>query len=191
MLVAEVMTAPATTIDASATLADVLSMMSRRGVRHLPVLSGDRLVGLISDRDLKRAVASLATAGGLPNIQALLGQTLASRMMSTPVHHREEPGPVVGPDATQHLEAVDLGKLQVEQHDLGEELRRLAGPGPCLEEIVERFGLVTHDDDLVPDIGPAQRAEGERLVVGIVFHDEDHPAVVRHVWPLRVTQSVK
>ena len=86
MLVAEVMTAPATTIDASATLADVLAVMSRRGVRHLPVLAGDRLVGLISDRDLKRAVSSLATAGGTSNIQALLGQTPASRMMSTPVH---------------------------------------------------------------------------------------------------------
>jgi acetoin utilization protein AcuB len=86
MLVAEVMTAPPATIDASATLADVLSLMSRRGVRHLPVLAGERLVGMISDRDLKRAVSSLATAGRAPDTSAILGQTLASRIMTTPVH---------------------------------------------------------------------------------------------------------
>lgn len=86
MLVAEVMTTPATTIDASATLAEVLALMSRRGVRHLPVLAGERLVGMISDRDLKRAIATLAASDGGPNVHAQLERIAVSKVMSTPVH---------------------------------------------------------------------------------------------------------
>jgi hypothetical protein len=90
-------------------------------------------------------------------------------------------GPGVVPDAAKHLDAVDLGELQVEQHDLGEEV----GVG----EIVEGLDPVAHDDDVVPHIGPAQRAEGERLVVGVVLRDEDHPAANRHVCPFDLSSE--
>jgi acetoin utilization protein AcuB len=35
-----------------ATLAAALEMMRRRSIRHLPVMRGDQLVGIVSDRDL-------------------------------------------------------------------------------------------------------------------------------------------
>ena len=39
-------------------LHDVLAKMNRAGYRHLPVVSGDKLVGIITDRDLRLAVNS-------------------------------------------------------------------------------------------------------------------------------------
>jgi acetoin utilization protein AcuB len=40
------------TIQRDATLADAREAMSRYGIRHLPVLDGHDLVGILSDRDL-------------------------------------------------------------------------------------------------------------------------------------------
>jgi len=39
-------------------LHDVLIKMNRAGFRHLPVVSGEKLVGIITDRDLRLAVNS-------------------------------------------------------------------------------------------------------------------------------------
>jgi CBS domain-containing protein len=39
-------------------LHDVLKIMNRAGYRHLPVVSGEKLVGIITDRDLRLAVNS-------------------------------------------------------------------------------------------------------------------------------------
>lgn len=45
-------------IDARATLADANIMMRDHNVRHLPVMDGDQIVGVISERDIMRALAS-------------------------------------------------------------------------------------------------------------------------------------
>lgn len=50
--VAEVMTAPAITVDDSTPVLDALSLMTRRRIRHLPVVSVGRLVDFISIGDL-------------------------------------------------------------------------------------------------------------------------------------------
>lgn len=48
----QVMTRDPDTIDAEASALDALQMMRRSGYRHLPVVSGGRVVGIISVRDL-------------------------------------------------------------------------------------------------------------------------------------------
>ena len=50
--VAEVMTSPAITIEPEAEVLKALGLMTRRRIRHLPVLQGDRLVGFLSIGDL-------------------------------------------------------------------------------------------------------------------------------------------
>lgn len=50
--VAEVMTAPAITVESSTTVLDALSLMTRRRIRHLPVVSAGRLVDFVSIGDL-------------------------------------------------------------------------------------------------------------------------------------------
>lgn len=50
--VAEVMTAPARTVSPDEPALGALSLMTRRRIRHLPVMDGDRLVGFVSIGDL-------------------------------------------------------------------------------------------------------------------------------------------
>ena len=50
--VGEVMTSPAITIAASEDALKALSLMSRRRIRHLPVVDGEAMVGFISIGDL-------------------------------------------------------------------------------------------------------------------------------------------
>jgi CBS domain-containing protein len=46
------------TVDPTATVADALDRMPFGGFRHLPAAEGDRVVGLVSMRDLARSRAS-------------------------------------------------------------------------------------------------------------------------------------
>lgn len=50
--VGEVMTAPARTVSPQEPVLGALSLMTRRRIRHLPVVDGDRLVGFVSIGDL-------------------------------------------------------------------------------------------------------------------------------------------
>lgn len=50
--VSRIMTAPAITIDRSVSALAALSQMTRRRIRHLPVVEGGRLTGLVSIGDL-------------------------------------------------------------------------------------------------------------------------------------------
>lgn len=52
LLVRDVMTSPAITITSETGVLTGLSLMTRRRIRHLPVVDGDRLVGFISIGDL-------------------------------------------------------------------------------------------------------------------------------------------
>jgi acetoin utilization protein AcuB len=62
MLVQDVMQTKLFTVTRETTLPDALRLTAQRGIRHLPVLDGNELVGIVSDRDLKRAMASSATS---------------------------------------------------------------------------------------------------------------------------------
>ncbi len=50
--VEKVMTAPAITVTRDVAVLSALSQMSRKRIRHLPVVEGDRLVGIVSIGDL-------------------------------------------------------------------------------------------------------------------------------------------
>lgn len=54
--VADVMTANPDTVTPDSSAAEALDRMHLRGYRHLPVLDGERLVGIVSIRDLYAAV---------------------------------------------------------------------------------------------------------------------------------------
>lgn len=50
--VAQIMTAPAITVDRDKTVLSALSMMTKRRIRHLPVVQDERLIGIVSIGDL-------------------------------------------------------------------------------------------------------------------------------------------
>ncbi|WP_242184904.1 CBS domain-containing protein [Sphingomonas sp. CARO-RG-8B-R24-01] len=50
--VADIMTAPAITVGPEEAVIGALSLMTRRRIRHLPVVEGERVVGMVSIGDL-------------------------------------------------------------------------------------------------------------------------------------------
>ena len=50
--VSRMMTAPVITVESSVSVLAALSLMSKRRIRHLPVLEGEKLAGLVSIGDL-------------------------------------------------------------------------------------------------------------------------------------------
>ncbi|HUM00651.1 MAG TPA: CBS and ACT domain-containing protein [Thermoanaerobaculia bacterium] len=60
MLVRDIMRSPAVTVSADTTLETAYRTMREKGIRHLPVLEGGQLVGVITDRDLRLATSVLS-----------------------------------------------------------------------------------------------------------------------------------
>ena len=60
--VGEVMTSPAITIERDTEILHALGLMTRRRIRHLPVVEGNRMVGLISIGDVVKFRVEMAEA---------------------------------------------------------------------------------------------------------------------------------
>ena len=96
----EIMTEDVTTIDETATLAQAVEVMEERGIRHLPVVRGRELVGMLSDRDLRGyGVSMVSDVETLERLQARLGEPVSKAMSADVIR--------VGP-ATDVPEVVDL-----------------------------------------------------------------------------------
>ena len=56
MKVRELMTPNPRTLGVDASLGDAVELMAGYGIRHLPIIEDDKVVGIISDRDVKMAL---------------------------------------------------------------------------------------------------------------------------------------
>lgn len=79
MLVKDVMNSPVLTVDATVTLEAAYHIMLQRNIRHIPVTQEGRLVGMITDRDIRLATSPFATGGAQPT------DTPVGRVMAQPV----------------------------------------------------------------------------------------------------------
>ncbi|MEF2277133.1 CBS domain-containing protein [Deinococcus sp. YIM 134068] len=61
MKVGELMSPSPVTVSPEAKLPDAALLMRQRGIRRLPVLGGGRLVGIVTDRDLREALPGRTT----------------------------------------------------------------------------------------------------------------------------------
>ncbi|MFI5179940.1 MAG: CBS and ACT domain-containing protein [Thermoanaerobaculia bacterium] len=60
MLVRDIMRSPAVTVSTETTLQDAYHLMREKTIRHLPVVDGETMVGVVTDRDLRLATSALA-----------------------------------------------------------------------------------------------------------------------------------
>lgn len=81
LLVEDSMTQEVVTLEPETTAAEALALCRERRIRHLPVVEGGRLLGLVSDRDLRSAAPVL----GDPNRTEALGRIRAGEVMSRDV----------------------------------------------------------------------------------------------------------
>jgi acetoin utilization protein AcuB len=81
-LVRDHMTSPASSISKDARLLDAALMLRSTGFRHLPIVDGARLVGIITDRDIHRFAPSLLGRITQEEYNAIFENTPLERVMT-------------------------------------------------------------------------------------------------------------
>lgn len=80
-VVRDIMISNLTTIPREASLLDAAITMRRSSLRHLPVVDGDRLVGIISERDVQRCSPSLLSPITQEEYNAIFENTPIEKVM--------------------------------------------------------------------------------------------------------------
>jgi CBS domain-containing protein len=138
--VRDIMQRKIVTISAGDTLSTVEDIMTLGRVRHMPVVRGGLLVGVVSERDLLRASLSTLTEFGLEERRAFLQVVEITRVMSAPPI-------VISPDATVEEAARVLAEKKI-------------GCLPVLDE-GKLVGMVTETDVLRYFAGPLRRQSAD------------------------------
>jgi len=79
--VRDFMTSPATILSKDARLLGAAILLRSTGIRHLPVVDGERLVGIVTDRDIQRCAPSLLVGTTQEEYNAVFQHTPLSQVM--------------------------------------------------------------------------------------------------------------
>ncbi len=85
MFVSDWMTRNVFTVSPDDYLSDAITVMKEKGIKHLPVVKGTRLKGILSDRDIKEYSPSKATSLDIYELHYLLANTRIKEVMKTKV----------------------------------------------------------------------------------------------------------
>lgn len=107
MKVRELMTGAPITVSPDTPVFDARQTMIKERIRHLLVIEGDRLMGIVTDRDIRLNLPSQATSLSMWEVNYLLAKLTVSKVMTTSVI-------IIGPDQ----EATDAARLMLE-HKIG------------------------------------------------------------------------
>jgi acetoin utilization protein AcuB len=83
MYVSDWMTKKVFSIEFDDYLSDAISLMREKGVKHVPVLKGGKLKGIISDRDIKEYSPSKATSLDIYELHYILATTKIKELAKT------------------------------------------------------------------------------------------------------------
>ena len=81
MFVSDWMTKKVITVGPDDYLSDAITLMKEKNIKHLPVVKGGRLRGIISDRDIKEYTPSKATCLDVYELHYLLAKTKIKDLM--------------------------------------------------------------------------------------------------------------
>jgi len=82
MLVRDIMTTDLTTLREDEMLLDATLVLARAGLRHIPILSGDRLVGILTSTDVKHYTPSILSGIPAEEYNRLMESTPISKVMT-------------------------------------------------------------------------------------------------------------
>ncbi len=82
MNIGDVMTKEVVTVRADQTLREVLGLSQRHRIRNIPVVEGDKVVGIVTDRDVKRATPSLLSGVVQEDYDRVLTGTTVAQVMT-------------------------------------------------------------------------------------------------------------
>ena len=116
-LVRDFMTSPAKSISHDARLLEAALILRSTGFRHLPIVDGERLVGIITDRDVNRCAPSLLGNITPEEYNAIFENTPLERVMTrnpltvTPTTPLREAADLLHQRKLGCLPVVDDGRL--------------------------------------------------------------------------------
>lgn len=165
MLVQDVMRTDVVTVTPATTLPDAVRTMRDLGVRHLPVVDGERLVGIVSDRDLKRAMASSATSLSAHELTYLLDRIRLAEIMTrtvttiAPMFPVEEAARVMVTERISALPVTEAGRLVgiITETDVLRLFVRALGAGEPSSRLDVAIG---RDRGALPDVVATVEAAG-------------------------------
>jgi acetoin utilization protein AcuB len=82
LAVIDIMTSNPQTVTPDTVLLEILATMSSNDLRHVPVVDKGKLVGIISDRDLRLSMNSILSDGNMSNHFKWLEQFVAKQCMT-------------------------------------------------------------------------------------------------------------
>ncbi|TDI50583.1 MAG: CBS domain-containing protein [Acidobacteria bacterium] len=82
MKVSDRMTSEVVTLNEEQSLRDALTLQQRHKIRHIPVVADGNIVGILTDRDLKRASPSLLSGIDQERYDELLDTTRVAQVMT-------------------------------------------------------------------------------------------------------------
>lgn len=158
MLVQNWMSKPVVVIGPDHSMIEATKLMKDKGIRSLPVIKKDRLIGILTDRDLKRAQASDATSLEIHELLYLLDRIKVKDIMARDVV-------TVPPDFTLGETAELL-------------LKRKIGGAPVVTPEGSVVGIITQSDIFKAIVSLSGVGhEG----VQIAFQLEDRPGSIKEV----------
>jgi acetoin utilization protein AcuB len=162
MLIQDIVQRDLGAVTPHAPLAEVLRLLNRRGVRHVPVIENERLVGIISDRDVKAALALSLGPGG-DTIYRTAGQIMTRDPETiASVCPVEEAARIMVTKRISALPVIEEGRLTgiVTETDL---LRLLSHAMGALEPSSRIDVIVPRGESPVSDVISVVEATGTRI----------------------------
>lgn len=91
MIAKDLMSEVVLTVSEDATIGEVAEIFQEKSIRHLPVVDGTELVGIVSDRDIRNLfVPRLIDEEGLDSIKARYGQPISTLMATDVIKVNED-----------------------------------------------------------------------------------------------------
>jgi acetoin utilization protein AcuB len=107
MLVKDWMSPAPLTVSPETPVLEALRLLKERGFRRLPVVEGSKLIGIVTDKDLKDAMPSKATTLSVWEMSYLLAKLTVREVMATEVL------------TVNSLETLEDAALRMQEHKLG------------------------------------------------------------------------
>jgi len=136
MKVKDRMTTDVITLTPDTTVLRAMSMIQQKGIRHLPVIQGKQVVGMVTNLDIQRVSASDASTLSVYELNYLLDKIKVSQFMTKKVF-------TVDPD-----EPIEAAAKQIYDHKIGSlpvvkngELVGMITSSDILETFIEVLGI--------------------------------------------------
>jgi len=158
MLVRNWMSKNVITVDADVSMHDAMKLMKENGIRMLPVIRKEKLVGIVTDRDLKRASASDATTLDVHELLYLVSQIKVKNIMTV--------NPITVP---QNFTVEETAEVLLKN--------KISG-APVVDQNGEIVGIITQTDlfrVLISLTGVGSRG------IQFAFQLEDRPGSIKEV----------